>query len=170
MPTLTERADPPPDYAAQLGSPTAAVTCLKFAIDIQSIGLLESEFVQEVITIRSSHIIPVPNKPSCILGILSRRRRVYWGVDLAMLLGMQPLNPNISLYEVILISMQQLSLALVVPQIMGVVNIPHEHISNDITLMPATLKSYLKGYARERENIAYLLKAESILRSNILHS
>ena len=90
-------------------------TCLKFSIDPQTVGLLESEFIQEVLTIRASHIMPVPNKPSCILGILSRRRRVYWAIDLAMLLGLQPLDQNIRLYEVILISVQQLSLALIVP-------------------------------------------------------
>ncbi len=170
MQTLSERADRLQDHVQKLGSPTGTSTCLKFAIDLQSVGLLESEFVQEVLTIRSSHIIPVPNKPSCILGILSRRRLVYWGIDLAMLLGMQPLSQNISLCEVILISMQHLSLALVVPKIMGVVHIPHEHILHDITLMPAPLKPYLKGYAKEQEHIAYLLKAESILHSNILHS
>ena len=170
MQTLSERADRLQDHAHKLVSPTASSTCLKFAIDLQSIGLLESEFVQEVMTVRASHIIPVPNKPSCILGILSRRRLVYWGVDLAMLLGMQPLNQNISLYEVIFTSMQQLSLALIVPKIMGVVHIPNQQISNDITLMPSTLKPYLKGYAKEQDQVAYLLKAESILRSNILHS
>jgi positive phototaxis protein PixI len=174
MQMLSERGDRlqdhVPNHAPKLGLTTASSTYLKFAIDLQSIGLLESEFVQEVLTIRSSHIIPVPNKPSCILGILSRRRLVYWGIDLAMLLGMQPLSQNALLCEVILLSMQNLSLALVVPKIVGVVHISHEHIYNDITLMPVPLKPYLKGYAKEEEHIAYLLKAESILHSNILHS
>lgn len=170
MQTLSERGDRLQDHVPKLGLPMANSTYLKFAIDLQSIGLLESEFVQEVLTIRSSHIIPVPNKPSCILGILSRRRLVYWGIDLAMLLGMQPLNQNNLLCEVIMISMQNLALALVVPQIMGVVHISHEHISSDISLMPAPLKPYLKGYTKEQEHIAYLLKAENILHSNILHS
>ena len=83
--------------------------CLKFAIDPQTIGLIESEFIQEVLTIKATQVMPVPNKPSCIVGILSRRRRVYWAVDLAMLLGLQPLDQNIGLYEVILASVQQLS-------------------------------------------------------------
>lgn len=170
MQTLSERADYLQNYAPEMGAEPATATCLKFAIDLQSVGLLESEFVQEVLTIRSINIIPVPNKPSCILGILSRRRLVYWGVDLAMLLGMQPLSQNIALHEVILISMQNLALALVVPKIMGIVHIPLGHIANDITLMPTPLKPYLKGYAKEQDHIAYLLKAESILHSNILHS
>ena len=115
-------------------------TYLKFAINSQTLGLLESEFTKEVLTIKASHVIPVPNKPSCILGILSRHRRVYWAVDLAMLLGFQPLDPNIRLYEVILISLQDLSLALIVPDIMGVVRLPSNNFENDTfakLLLPA---------------------------------
>jgi len=145
-------------------------TCLKFAIDPQTIGLLESEFTQEVLSIKATHIIPVPNKPSCILGILSRRRRVYWAIDLAMLLGLQPLDQNIRLYEVILISAQELSIALVVPKILGVVNIDSDQLEQNINSVPATLRPYFKGYINERVEVSYLLKAESIMRSTILHS
>ncbi|MCA6552397.1 MAG: chemotaxis protein CheW [Pseudanabaena sp.] len=147
-------------------------TYLKFAIDPQTLGLLESEFTKEVLTIKASHVIPVPNKPSCILGILSRHRRVYWAVDLAMLLGFQPLDPNIRLYEVILISLQDLSLALIVPDIMGVVRLPSNNFENDTFALPETLKPYQKGYIRDesKESMAYLLKVEHILQSAILHS
>lgn len=145
-------------------------TCLKFSIDPQTIGLLESEFTQEVLTIRASHIMPVPNKPSCILGILSRRRRVYWAIDLAMLLGLQPLDQNIRLYEVILISVQQLSLALIVPKVLGVVNIPNDTIDQSISAAPATLRPYLKGFINDKGEFSYLLKAENIVQSTILHS
>ncbi len=145
-------------------------TFLKFALDPQTIGLLESEFVQEVLTVKTTQIMPVPNKPSCILGILSRRRRVYWSIDLAMLLGLQPLDQHIGLYEVILTSVQELSLALIVPSILGVVRIPSDQLENDIFSIPSPLKPYLKGYFNEREQIFYLLRAESILRSTILHS
>jgi positive phototaxis protein PixI len=149
---------------------TGLDTCLKFLIDPQTIGLLESEFTQEVLTIRASHIMPVPNKPSCILGILSRRRRVYWAIDLAMLLGLQPLDQNIRLYEVVLISVQQLSLALIVPKVFGVVNIPNDTIDQSISAAPATLRPYLKGFINDKGEFSYLLKAENIVQSTILHS
>jgi len=145
-------------------------TCLKFVIDPQTIGLLESEFTQEVLTIKATHIMPVPNKPSCILGLLSRRRRVYWAIDLAMLLGLQPLDQNIGLYQVILTSVQELSFALIVPKILGVVHIPSDRLEQNINFVPATLKPYLKGYISEKEESFYLLKAESIVQSAILHS
>lgn len=147
-------------------------TYLKFAIDPQTIGLLESEFTQEVLTVKTNHVMPVPNKPSCILGILSRHRRVYWAIDLSMLLGLQPMAHNNQLYEVILVSAQQLSLALVVPNILGTVNLSDEQIENDIFSAPTALKPYIKGYihGNAKEGIAYLLKAENILRSTILHS
>ena len=170
MQTLFESVDRFPDSKIGTKLDADVNTYLKFVIDPQTIGLLESEFTQEVLTIKASHIIPVPNKPSCILGILSRRRRVYWAIDLAMLLGLQPLDQNIRLYEVILISAQELSLALVVPKIWGVVDIHSNHLEQNINSVPAILRPYFKGYINEKEEISYLLKAESIMRSTILHS
>jgi len=170
MQTLFESVDRFQDSKISVKSDSDVNTCLKFVIDPQTFGLLESEFTQEVLTIKATHIIPVPNKPSCILGILSRRRRVYWAIDLAMLLGLQPLDQNIRLYEVILISAQELSIALVVPKIFGVVNIASGQIEQNINSVPATLRPYFKGYINEREEVFYLLKAESIMRSTILHS
>lgn len=147
-------------------------TYLQFGIDPHTTGLLESEFTQEVLTMQATHVMPVPNKPSCILGILSRHRRVYWAIDLAMLLGLQPLDQNIQLYEVILTSARELSLALIVPSIIGIVHLPSTNFENDIFAMPTNLKPYLKGYIhnKESEGISYLLKAENILQSTILHS
>jgi twitching motility protein PilI len=149
---------------------TGLDTCLKFVIDAQTIGLLESEFTQEVLTIKASHIMPVPNKPSCVLGILSRRRRVYWAIDLAMLLGLHPLDQNIGLYQIILTSVQEMTIALVVPQILGVVHIISDRLEQNISSLPTTLKSYCKGFINEQEEYSYLLKAENIVHSTILHS
>ena len=174
MYTLSERADriqnPKVNLEGGVKQGAKIDTCLKFAIDPQTIGLLESEFAQEVLTVKASHIMPVPNKPSCLLGILSRRRRVYWAVDLAMLLGLQPLDQNIGLYEVILTSVQEISLALIVSNVLGVVHIPSDHIENAIFSVPSTFRPYLKGYVNEKGEISYLLRAENILRSTILHS
>ncbi len=145
-------------------------TCLKFAIDPQTVGLLDSAFVQEVLAVKATHILPVPNKPSCILGIIARRRQVYWAIDLAMLLGLQPLDQDISLYEIVIVSAQTLSLALIVPSVLGVVNIQGDRLESDVVLIPATLRPYIKGYINKDEKISYLLRAENILRSTILHS
>ena len=170
MQTLSERGNYLQDATMGINQDIELDTCLKFVIDPQTIGLLESEFTQEVLTVRSTHIMPVPNKPSCILGILSRRRRVYWAIDLAMLLGLQPLDQNIGLYEVILTSVHELSLALIVPKILGVVHVPSDHIEQNINSVPSTLRPYFKGYITEKEEVAYLLKAENIVGSTILHS
>ncbi|PZO42144.1 MAG: hypothetical protein DCF19_07835 [Pseudanabaena frigida] len=170
MYTFSESANRIQDVKTDVEQDVKLDTCLKFEIDPQTIGLLESEFAQEVLTIKSTHIMPVPNKPSCILGILSSRRRVYWAIDLAMLMGLQPLDQNIRLYEVILTTVQELALALVVPRILGVVHIPNDRIENDNFSTPATLKPYVKGYVNEKKETSYLLRAENILMSTILHS
>jgi twitching motility protein PilI len=89
-----------------------------------------------------------------------------------MLLGLQSMDQNNQLYEVILVSAHQLSLALVVPNILGTVHLSDQQIEHDIFSTPTALKPYIKGYSHgnAKEGIAYLLKAENILRSTILHS
>ncbi|OIP72843.1 MAG: hypothetical protein AUK48_10905 [Oscillatoriales cyanobacterium CG2_30_44_21] len=143
---------------------------LKFAIDAHTTGLIESEFAQEVLTVKGGLITPVPNKPSCVLGIVSRRRRVYWAVDLAMMMGLQPLDQNILLYEVILLSAQPLALALVVPKIHGVKRVTERDLQTNVNNFPLVIKPYVKGYVSDAGGTCYLLKAENILRSTILHS
>ena len=149
-------------------------TCLKFMIDPQTIGLIESEFAQEVIAVKSTHITPIPDKPSCILGILSRRRHVYWAIDLAMLIGLQTadLNPkrHPSIYEVILLSVDGLALALVVPSILGIVSLDRDRLQHDVSLAPVSMRHYLKGYIEDKGTFCSLLQAENIVRSAILHS
>ena len=170
MQTISPSADHLQKIVMSGNQETEFITCLKFVIDPQTIGLLESEFTQEVLTIKATHIMPVPNKPSCILGILSRRRRVYWAIDLAMLLGLQPIDQKIGLYEVVLISVQELSLALIVPSILGVAHIPSDRLDQNLASVPTALKPYTKSLINEKEELAYLLKAENILQSTILHS
>ena len=170
MQTLPESVDHIQEAKMSVQQETGLDTYLKFVIDPQTIGLIESEFTQEILTIKASHIMPVPNKPSCILGILSRRRRVYWAIDLAMLLGLQPLDQNIGLYEVILISVQQISLALIVPKILGVAHILTGSLEQNVSSVPATLRPYLKGYINDKGEFSYLLRTENIVRSTILHS
>jgi twitching motility protein PilI len=83
---------------------------------------------------------------------------------------LHPLNQNIRLYEVILARAHEITLALVVPKILGVVHIPSDRFEQNINVVPATLKPYFKGYIKEKEECSYLLRAENIVRSTILHS
>ncbi|PZU96787.1 MAG: hypothetical protein DCE90_09090 [Pseudanabaena sp.] len=166
----SQNSEPRINLTSEAKTDSVVDTYLKFAIDTQNIGLIESEFAQEVLTVKGGLITPVPNKPSCVLGILSRRRRVYWAVDLAMMLGLQPLEQDILLYEVILLSAQSLALALVVPKIFGVMRVAEHEVEVNMNNLPLVIKPYVKGYVSGAGETCYLLKAENILRSTILHS
>lgn len=166
----SQNSEPRANLTSKINTDSSLETYLKFAIDAQTTGLIESEFAQEVLTVKGGLITPVPNKPSCVLGILSRRRRVYWAVDFAMMLGLQPLEQNILLYEVILLSAQSLALALVVPKIFGVKRVAERDFETNINKFPLVIKPYVKGYVSDAGETCYLLKAENILRSTILHS
>jgi twitching motility protein PilI len=87
-----------------------------------------------------------------------------------MLLGLQPLDQNILLYEVILTSVKEQSLALIVPKIFGITKISGDRIDNNTMSIPSVMRPHIKGYVQEQGELFYLLQAESILSSAILHS
>ncbi len=86
--------------------------------------LVEMQHTQEVFATRSQRIVPMPNLPSCILGMLNQRSRVYWIVDLAALLGLDPLDPRSSSHMIAIIHHQGTLLGLAVKEVRGVIRFP----------------------------------------------
>ncbi|CAN1211353.1 hypothetical protein TUMEXPCC7403_14220 [Tumidithrix helvetica PCC 7403] len=150
---------------------------IEFQMDGQILAALETEIVQEVLSVKAKAVVPVPNMPSTVLGLMSRRGRVYWTIDLAMMLGLQPLSDFVNQYEVMILNVENLFLAVAVPKIKGTIKVPANLVSTSTQSCPTTLKSYVKGCMTLHQEeqmraprVIYVLKAEAIARSGILHS
>jgi positive phototaxis protein PixI len=150
---------------------------IEFQIDDVTLAAFEAEVVLEVLSVKAKSVVPVPNMPSSVLGLMSRRGRVYWTIDLAMMLGLQPLNDAIEQFEVLILDVENLLLAVAVRKIKGKVTVDPTLVSTSMQSCPNTLKSYVKGCMTlpEREEVRlpraiYVLKADAIARSGILHS
>ena len=56
---------------------------LRFSLGPQDSGLLPLEQISEVLSIAVADILPVPEMPSCVLGIYNWRGKMLWLIDLA---------------------------------------------------------------------------------------
>jgi positive phototaxis protein PixI len=150
---------------------------IEFQIDDWTTAAFEAAVVHEVLSIKAQNVVPVPNMPSSIFGLMSRRDRIYWVVDLAMMMGLQPLSNESDEYEIMILNVRNLLLAVAVPKVKGMITVSSSLVSTSIQSCPITLKSYAKGcMTLEQEEsiglpkVVYLLNAAAIARSGILHS
>lgn len=155
---------------------------LCFQLDEQTQALLPLAQVHEVITVSTDQITPMPNMPACVLGLLGRRSRVMWVVDLAHLLVAKSSATRLTHYEIVVLQVEpilqktiflatshkQLLLGVVVQKIRG-----SRYFSSELIQAPQPdfapgLASYLKGYVLQEDNLMLILDAETIARSPTL--
>ena len=67
---------------------------LRFPLSQEESGLLPLEQITEIIRLNWVEILPVPEMPSCILGIGNWRGEMLWLVDLNELVGYTPLSKS----------------------------------------------------------------------------
>ncbi|NEP57876.1 MAG: chemotaxis protein CheW [Symploca sp. SIO2G7] len=64
---------------------------LRFPLGIEESALLPLEEIAEILRVNTAEILPVPEMPSCVLGICNWRGKMLWLVDLNHLIGGKPL-------------------------------------------------------------------------------
>lgn len=163
----------------------AGAACLGFELNEQTPALFTMNQVQEIIVLPAQQITPMPNMPSCVLGLSTRRSRVMWLVDLAHMLLATPLPSNIRNYNVVIIRVAQRSqqqdmfvstthsqalLGLIVPTIRGVIRVAPELIQTPKGHFSPSLMPCLRGCLLQQEEMLLVLDAEAIARSSVLQS
>ena len=136
----------------------------------QQTAILSMDHTQEVLIVPAARINPVPNMPSCVLGLLNRRNRVLWVIDLAQMLKLEPLDTSAQQYHMAIIRVGQVPLALVVQEVKGVTRFTSDFIQSPMGLVRADLTPYLHGCISHDQEIMLVLNAEAIVHSPILHS
>lgn len=152
--------------SSQIAPPTKPTgdRYLSFYLNRQTPALLLMEYAQEVIIVPTSRLSLMPNMPECVLGLLNRRSRVLWVVNLAQLLELPASESSDRQYQIIIIHVKQVKLALAVQSVEGVKYFPHQN-SQSSTEIFATLAPYISGcIAQENENLI-VLDAEKIVNS-----
>lgn len=142
---------------------------LKFYLAEQIPAILAMDYVQEVLMIPARRITPMPNMPESVVGLLNHRNRVLWVIDLAQILSLQPLDHNISQYNVILIQVQQMTLGLLVPEVNGVKYFTSDLVQSSKELVTSALIPFLHGCIVQEQELLLVVNAEAILLAPALY-
>lgn len=139
-------------------------TYLKFHFGQPTPAVLSMNQAQEVIILQPARLTPMPNMPAYVLGLLNRRSRIFWVIDLQRMLGLNETPTNVQQYNVVIIRSGAASLGLLIERVEGVIRLtpdciqsPHGHVSSD--LVP-----YLRGCTLQEREILLVLDAEAIIR------
>lgn len=89
---------------------------LRFPLGLQDSGLLPLEQIAEVIRVNIAEILPVPEMPSCVLGICNWRGEMLWLLDLNDLVGYPPLTAAETPVAIV-VMVNEYTAGLVVPQV-----------------------------------------------------
>lgn len=165
---------------AQLQAPgssalaTQAITPLSHSYLRFSLGnqatLLPTRQVQEAIATPAARITPMPNMPPALLGLINRRSRVLWVVDLALLLGLPTAYPNSQQYNLVLLQVGAVSLGLRVSQIDGILSLPPQHMQPAPTHVPPGLVPFLRGCVLQEGEVLLALDGDALLRAPALQA
>jgi positive phototaxis protein PixI len=109
-------------------------------------AVLSMEQAVEALVIPTERVNPMPNMPAWILGLLNQRTKIYWVIDLPLLLGLPPVQPFAQRYSIILLRQQQQTLAIAVPEVIGILRIEPAEIVSPLGNVAEGLVPYLRGY------------------------
>ncbi|NEQ27404.1 MAG: purine-binding chemotaxis protein CheW [Microcoleus sp. SIO2G3] len=163
-----------PQLQSSAGSnPKSGDPYLKFHLANQITAVFSMRHVQEAIVLPSRRLTPMPNMPAAMLGLMNRRSRVNWVVDLAQLIGLQTsLTSHRLQYSLIMMQVDAVSLGLAVQQVEGLTWIAPDLIQSPLGQVSSNLLPFLRGYVlqqqHQKQEIVLVLNAEAIVQSPVL--
>jgi positive phototaxis protein PixI len=141
---------------------------LKIQLTSQMAAVLPMEHAQEAIAIPFDRITPVPNMPVFVLGLLNQRSRVFWAIDLPLMLGLSAEPMNRQQYNLIIIKSGNSPLGLVVPKVQSVLRFNLDEMYSPIGEAPSSLVTYLRGCFSQAGKTLWVLDPEAIIHSPAL--
>ncbi|MBE9182934.1 purine-binding chemotaxis protein CheW [Oculatella sp. LEGE 06141] len=143
---------------------------LKFYVDEKTPAVVAMKHVQEVLTLPPQRLTAMPNMPTCVLGLMSRRSRVMWAISLATMLEMASANPNIKAYNLMILRIGPTPLGVVVQRVEGIQWVDPNSVESPYEAVTPGLLPYLKGCILQPKEVLLVLDAEAIVQSPILHN
>ena len=102
---------------------------LKLQLEDKVKSILPLAQIKEVALIPIEQVTFIPSMAKCILGLVYRRNRVIWIVDLPQILNLTPIDCQTDRYQVAIAHHENMALGLVVPQIQEVIRLSQEEIN-----------------------------------------
>ncbi|MBW4574038.1 MAG: chemotaxis protein CheW [Aphanothece sp. CMT-3BRIN-NPC111] len=147
---------------------------LSFKLGLKDTALLPLECVTELFQVSVADILPVPQVPSCVLGVYNWREEMLWLVDLNALTGFPPLiQEDISLLTLmaLVVQAQGQFIGLVVQQVKDIELLDTKKLkAPEAGLFNPELLPFLQGYFIGANNeILKTIDAKAILEASLWH-
>jgi positive phototaxis protein PixI len=159
------RLTPPSTNKKNLGD-----AYLKFQFGQQTPAVLPMSQAQEVFILPVGRLTAMPNMPPHVMGLLNRRSKVLWVIDLGVMLGLPGIETNVQHYNSVIINNGSVALGVIVQSVEGVVRLTQESIQPPLGQVSAGLVPYLRGCILQEQEILLALDAEAIMRSPLLRN
>ncbi len=147
---------------------TAGEMFLSFKLDNQTTAVVPMHQTQEALILPSDRVSVIPNLPSTVLGLFNRRSSLLWLVDLPELLGLEPLDRHCQSYDLVLLKVGQIPLAVAVKAIQGVVRFAIDEIKSPIGSFNPAFTPYLRGWILKEQELVLILDPEAIINTRAL--
>jgi chemotaxis signal transduction protein len=143
---------------------------LRFQVCPQNTALLAVEQIAAVVPIGISDILPVPQMPTCVLGLYNWRGEMLWLVDLSCQIGFPSLfaaNTALSTLMAIVVQVAGQSLGFVVRQVHDIERHDPEQIQLPISeCLPPQLLPFVQGSLSNDQTI--VLNGSALLQAPVL--
>ncbi|NEO03315.1 MAG: purine-binding chemotaxis protein CheW [Moorea sp. SIO3I7] len=143
---------------------------LKFLLNEQTPAVISMNQAQEVLVLPQERLTPMPNMPLYVQGLMNRRSRVLWVIDLAQMLGLPTVETNVQQYNIVTLRNQSASLGVAVQSIEGVLRLTPDCIQSPLGQVSSGLVPYLRGCALQEQEILLVLDGLAIMASSLLHN
>lgn len=170
----------PSERLSGVRSRRAGPVYLSFLLDPQTPALISTQHSHEVMDIFADQITAMPAMAAGILGLFNRRGHIFWIVDLAQMLGLPPLPPELDTYSVIvlrvpvqpseraattLLQSDYVLMGFAVHHMRGSVRLSQSLLQPSPEQFSSTLAPCVTGLVLHQEELCLVLDAEAIAQA-----
>ena len=142
---------------------------LKLQLEFTILSVVLLEHIQEVLVMPVEQITFMPSMPKYFLGLINRRGKVLWLIDLPQMLGLDSLERNVQKYHIAIVQLENMLLGLAVQQVQGVVRLRGDEIESPLNNSVPNLIPYFKGYVVQQEESLLILDTQAITQKLVQH-
>jgi positive phototaxis protein PixI len=141
---------------------------LKFEAGQGTLLGLPMKQVQEVMVLQPRYLTPIPNMRPGLLGLMHRRSRVLWVMDLAMLLDVGRLDYSPQQYDIVILRTGSISVAAAVKRVDGIAWALPDSLQPVPSHVTKGLIPYSRACVLQSQDVIFMLDGEAILQAPLL--
>ena len=146
---------------------------LKVDLDAQNSALIALEDIRESMQTSIHSVTPIPNLPTCILGLMNARNQVLGLVDLALLMNRALPVARGQHYSVVVVRTPSTSpdssyLGLAVQNIHGIIRLAADDVQSSVEDVADELAAFLRGQAEVDGQRLPILDVRAIANASAL--